>query len=419
MKRIAILQYDWPIQIHTTNFARSLAAGGYEVDLVIKKCPLHLVDMASLNTEPNIRIIDLDNRFWNKVPFLRVVIKKIRRIFEITVQRLAFTPLLWPVLLSAQWLIWSRKYDCLIGVEKKGMIWAGMISRSTGIPYLYYSLELYDERHPLFFKRPGFPELRKAEAFYHRRAHATIVQDCARGDYLLESNGIRSAHMIFFPVSVTGDSITSRGNYFENRFGIKPDPPIVLYLGMMDEPRHCVKVARLAPANIDRFRLIFHGYGEEHILSKIRSSAGTSIILSTDLVPEDQLPYVVASAHIGLAIYRSDCANDHLTAFSSEKVALYCRTGIPFIAFDTESYRLLKSRFDCCALVKDVAEIPDAVQALLGDYARYRQNAFRAFAACYQYEKNSAGVISQISELLTTIERADSAGSIGSRSLNE
>jgi glycosyltransferase involved in cell wall biosynthesis len=171
----------------------------------------------------------------------------------------------------------------------------------------------------------------------------------------------------------------------------------VLYLGLIEDTRHCLDLAYVARDHAEKFRVVYHGYGETKYLDRIRCAAGEAVTLSTELVPENLLPDLVASADIGLVFYKNDCANDLLTAFSSEKVALYCRAGVPFIAFDTVSYRELVERFQCCVLIKNIREFPQAVEVILNDYSAYSINAIKAFREYYQYETNMVQVIKQLS----------------------
>jgi hypothetical protein len=97
-------------------------------------------------------------------------------------------------------------YKCFIGIEKKGLIWAGLLNREYKyhIPYLYYSLELYIEDHPIRFTDKFFPRLRKLEKRFHREAAATIIQDSMRAKVLFESNHIEKQPVILVPVSLRG-----------------------------------------------------------------------------------------------------------------------------------------------------------------------------------------------------------------------
>jgi len=122
-------------------------------------------------------------------------------------------------------------------------------------------------------------------------------------------------------------------------------------------------------------------------------------LLSTELVPDSQVPEIVASATIGICLYRDTCANDRLTAFSSEKVALYLRAGLPLIAPDNESYRGLMTSYPCGVLIRDMKEIPQAVERIMERYSFYRNNALSAYSNLYEYGKNIGSVTSYLRKL--------------------
>ena len=371
------------MQVHTLNLAAALAAAGMGVDLWIRNGSFELTDVLP----PEVRIVDFDPK--NRL------MRKLMMLYQLVMARISITAMLAPLLPRSRRLMRERHYDALIGIEKLGMIWAGLLAPESDIPFVYYSLELYDETHPAFQNQPGFALLRSAEKRFHRKARATIVQDAQRGEHVLRANGVTN-ELIFLPVSVPGLPIRTRSNWLREKFVIPADVPVVLYAGVIDEERRCLDVARVAAAYKDRIAFVFHGYGDEPTLAKMRAESGGAAILSTELVPAAQLPEVVASADVGLAIYRTDYPNDRLTAFSSEKVALYCKAGVPFIAFDTDSYRALLNEIDCGRLVKQPQEIPEAVAAIMADHERLRENAFTAFERYYRFETNFGKALARL-----------------------
>jgi glycosyltransferase involved in cell wall biosynthesis len=380
LRRIALFQYGWPLQSHVVNLACSLAQAGVEVDMFIKNCPTNLVDLPALSATPGVTVHDLSER--SPPP----PIERIKR-------RLRYSPVDEPAVRAALALARGRAPEICIGVEKWGLIWAGRVCERTGQPLVYYSLELYDDEHPAARQLPHYSRLRAFEKQYHARARATIVQDQARGAWLLRSNGLSAGKLIILPVSVAGSAVTRKGHYLRERFRLPPGRPILLYLGLFDEARGCLRIAQLARSHADQFAIVFHGYGETGLVRRLQEAGA---LVSTDLVSAGQLPELVSSADIGLAFYRSDCANDRLTAFSSEKVALYCQAGVPFIAQDTESYRQLFAEYRCGERVADPAGIAAAAQRILGDYECFRRHAYRAFEACYRWESHARRLTAQL-----------------------
>ena len=400
MERIGIFQFDWPLQSHTLNLALSLAANGYEVDLVVSGCREDLVDLDRAAGTQGFNLIRIDLTSSGCATPQTGVVACLRRSYREAVQGASARAVLAPYFFSSLYRLRRRNYAGLIGVEKMGLIWAGWLACYLRVPFFYFSLELYDEEHPYFFERPGFPALRRAEKRFHAKALATIVQDELRGAHLLRSNGCAEGRLITLPVSVSGRPVLSKGSFFRERFGLPPDRPIVLYLGLIDEARGCLDLAALAKRFQNEFSLVFHGYGQLSFLAKLKEAGRDALFVSEELVAEEDLPALVASSDIGLALYRRDCANDRMTAFSSEKVALYCRAGLPFVAFDDETYRRLSACHPCCELVTAPGEIPAAVGRILANYEEYRSNAFDAFSEYYCYEGNILPVVEQIGQML-------------------
>lgn len=375
LRRVALFQSDWPLQAQTVNLAHALAGAGMQVDVFLHDCTARVVD---LEPGPRLAVHRVPSRLMDRIE------RRLRGV---------------PGRLVAAALS-GGPHDLYIGIEKRGLVWAGRLAGRTGVPLVYYSLELYDEAHPSAPDEiPGFRRLRALEKRYHAGCIATIVQDEARGQWLLRANGIARQPLILLPVSVAGAAIQRKTVALRERFSLPAEKPVLLYLGLLDEARGGIAIAGLGRAHGDEFSFVLHGYGRPENLRRIADAAAGRITLSTDLVPARNVPDLVASADIGLALYRTDCANDELTAFSSEKVALYCQAGVPFIARDTESYRRLRERFRCCELVAGIDGIPAAARAILADPAGYRAQAFAAFEAHYRAEAQVARVVGELGQL--------------------
>jgi hypothetical protein len=396
MKRFAVFQFDWPLQSHTLNFVEALALAGYEVDLLTKGCSADLVNLHRLDGLTSVRHIDLDAIPFVQNKLFSLFFGKLARFYEAFWLKLSFTALLIPVLFSTLRFLSTKKYDFLIGVEKKGLIWAGVVSRVKSIPFAYLSLELYDDYHPLVDSTPGYKALRTAEKYYHHRAMVTIIQDKVRGEHLLKSNDIASSSMIYFPISVNDESTYLPNTFLHDLFCLPRDIPVILYFGMISESRYSLEIANFARESVGRYTYVVHGFGDSVLLNRLREISRNTLIISTGLVSEDILSDLISSAHVGLALYEQNCPNDRHTAFSSEKIALYCRSGIPFVAFDSETYRELYQNTECCVLISRVEEVPVAVDKIMANYQQYKINARRAFDMYYNFELNCCDAIYKI-----------------------
>lgn len=383
MKRLALFQYEWPLQVHSTRLALLLAKAGYFVDFFVCKCSADFVDMNLVNVNENVNVIyvnvSLVDRLINKT--LELLGSKVHASFRRIVPP--------SVVKKAMQNCDGKDYHYFIGIEKAGLLWARALADKTEVPVIYYSLELYIEDHPAFTGDMFFPRLRAAEKECHARCVATIIQDSMRGQTLARANGIKEMEWLYFPVSVERLFASSSGEYLYEKFGIDSGKKILLYFGMFGPERGSKPLAVFSRTMAPEYTMVLHGNGLIEDVQELRDIAdGDKLILSLDMVPEDELAQLVASAHIGMALYNWGCVNDELTAFASEKVALYCRAGVPFVAFENASFKALIERCECGVLINRTDELADALATIEAGYDRFRKNALDAFDAIYCIENN-------------------------------
>ena len=268
---ISVFQAEWPVQVHTTNFVTMLAEAGYDVELFLfNPWNPNYVDVTKLEHTGVLNVYDLtplprvpspprrarsDGRsglmhrfkrlFRHTMPTLTSVYRSTRLAISSAVRNARHACLLLVrsddgllshgIVAQAQELMREKSYHCVIGVEKKGFIWAGKIAEKLGIPLVYYSLELATDDYarlemPWSFE---FRRIRAAERAYHRRAAATIIQDAERARVLFQDNGVtmEGARIFYLPVSVIGRPYTNRSRFFQEAFGLSKDTKVILSLG--------------------------------------------------------------------------------------------------------------------------------------------------------------------------------------------
>jgi glycosyltransferase involved in cell wall biosynthesis len=443
-KSVALFQAEYPVTFQTANAARMLAEAGYEVDLFFFRIEksFRLVEFDRLGQYAGVRIHDLtiapklappapsvrtgaavqslSTRLGNFLrsggallgpvyPSLRAAYRRARRVlrkasqaFESRQQR--EEKIIPRVLIDQTLQVMSgRQYSFLIGLEKKGLIWSGQIARTLGIPFIYYSTELYLENYYWKEDEEGFKRLRAAECRYHRKALATIVQDPERGRVLFEGNGVSmtGTNIYYSPVSVMGSPSRGRSWFLHDVLGLPRDRKIILYFGLIWENRYVLELTEAAQSFPANWVLVMHGYADSpQVLEKIRAlDRHNRVVTSLQMVPSDRIHEVVASADVGLALYASSIPNDYLTAFSSEKMAWYMCCGTPFVAFDYPGYRRLADEDRCGMVIGDLKGLPDAVHQILLRHEEFRQNAYQAFARHYDFARNFAKVIEGLNRL--------------------
>ena len=423
--RIGILQAEWPLQSQTFNCVWMLTEAGYQVDLFLYETPVYY-DLDRLGTSSNLlvhtfpksdRAASYARRTWKAIkdrtepwPTLRAALMSLvsivhgglKSVCELSAIMQGREEDLIPdrVLQEAQALMTGKRYRCLIGIEKKGLIWAGIMGDRLGIPYIYYSLELYTWDHPESRRSLHARRTKLVEEQYHKKSAATIIQDEERAQILFRDNGVRPSRLFYVPVSLLGEPYRARPPFLHKRLQLPSDQRLILQFGQICQERLSVELAHVAQDFPKDWSLVLHGYGPDSVIRRIAEiDVNGRLFLSLDMVPSSRILELIASADIGLALYSSSPANDLLTAFSSEKVALYLQSGVPLIAFDYPGYRRLMDRYRCGMVISTLGELPKAVERILSSYEEFRSNAYDCFIDCYDFAKHFKAVIEGISNL--------------------
>jgi glycosyltransferase involved in cell wall biosynthesis len=381
MKRIGIFQYEWPVKIYTVDLVAKLAESGFQTDLYLYACDTSLCSPSVLARYPNVRVFGSTRSLAARI--VTRIIRNARKLLGLPYQcpqREAGG------LKRTLKSMGTYKYDYFIGIEKNGLIWAGILSEKLGVPIFYYSLELYIEGHPALDFNSNSAFLRQDEKKYHARAVGTIIQDALRAKTLFESNGVKEKNAIYIPVSVSGGKVKEKSHFLHERLGLEFHKKIILYIGMVCKNRGVNELIQCASRLGEDFVMVFHGPFYPDVSTE--GNFGGKVFFSRDMINNEEIPKIISSAYIGVAFYGDKNANDRLTAFSSEKIAYYMQSGLPIISHRNESYELLMQQHRCGELIAHINQLPEAAQKIDVDYASYRENAFAAFEHYYSFDIN-------------------------------
>jgi len=367
--RVAVIQIGMPIQSYTRDLVNGLVDQGCWVDLLIQNDdPLEFVDSGSIRA----RVEEI------KLSRMHELLFRIRtKIARITGLALAINS--YGIHREAARFFSARpRHDVLIGIEKAGLEIAARHGLASQIPYIYYSLELYLEGHPI---ANLFRWQRKHEVRSHRHADATIIQDRYRWNCLQEANRPDSNRVFHLPVGVQDDGAYASGEY----------PHLarrkLLYLGMLRRSRFVQALIEAVPVLPADMELHLHGpLAADEAKHLVANPLPDRLRITTDMLKESDLCALVAQAEIGLALYRRDYPNDRHTAYSSQKVALYLRAGVPIIAFRSETYEDLFQRYRCGEMIDAMNELPEAISRIRSRYSEYSCAARRAFEDIYNLD---------------------------------
>lgn len=386
-RRIGIFEYDWSMYSFIKDLVIKLAEAGYIVDV------FHKNPNVSLNFTNSEQFIHYSNVRYINFNTSNTMAQKIVRKLKGFLRRLSWNYKQNPnsiiereILLRSKKIVNESDYLCFIGLEKIGLIWAGILSQLYRRPLVYYSLELYIEDHP---EIKQYSYLRKAEKKYHQLSRATIIQDRLRAKALMQYNGIEITDLIYLPISVRGDIVENKSSFIHQKYKIEETKKLLLYFGLIEDERFSSDLVEISNRLQDDIMLVLHGYGEQTYLEHLQSTADKErVVFSLDFVEEEKIIDVISSATIGLALYDNTNSNDRLAAFSSVKVAYYLQCGDPIIAFDSESFRELINTYKCGELINSIDEIPQKAEKILNDYDSYKEQSFMAFQEFYNFDKN-------------------------------
>lgn len=422
--RIAIFQADWPLQTHTVNLVASLARAGYEVELFLYRtilfCELdstqtmpgvvvHLLSPADFG-EHNIwggRSDGVSRRHIDKLLYALMRVTnaiRIRRPWRWVAEHYLFwrkevTGLIpQRVVANTEKLMIAKKYCCTIGVEKKGLVWAGIMAEKRKVPYIYYSLELYTRDHPAAVASIHARRLKLMEAHYHRAAFGTVIQDCRRAQVLFADNAIASQEIAYLPVSLPGP-VRQRSLSLQKKYGIDWNKLLILQTGLITKGRFSYELVTLAQGFPKEWMLVLHGWGPRPCIRQIRARNNLGrAALSFKRMSVVELEELVSSAHIGLVLYEAVPLNDRLTAFASEKLAMYLKCGLPVVAFNYLGYEVI-TKERCGVLIDTLDDLPGAIRTIQLSYQEFSENAHRTFLRHYEFGKNFRAVLALLDRL--------------------
>lgn len=295
-------------------------------------------------------------------------------------------------------LINGYQYKCFIGVEPEGLIVAGMIGEKQKIPVVYYNMEL---RLSSEIRTIAEKVIKKYEKIFNKTAVLTIIQDEERARLLASDNEARMQEFLIVPVCADGPRFEQRTDWLRRKFNLSDIDRIVLYAGFISDWASCEELAKSAvswPKN--RILIIHsHGYYDPAYLQKVKKYEGEKVKISLDPVPYDDLSSFLASADIGIALYKDIGKNFTAIGSASGKLAHYLKSGLPVITNDYPSIKKIIDSYDCGVCIDSPQKITDAMEKIFEEYDIMRQNAFRCYEDNYMFSKNFSKVIDRIKSL--------------------
>jgi hypothetical protein len=271
-------------------------------------------------------------------------------------------------------------YDLAIGIDPAGIALAHeQVGSST--PCVYLSFEIFFEDE---LENDSQRELKRRERAASRAAALVIIQDEVRGALLADENNLALGNMLFVPVSPGFQPRAANTRWWHRKYGLGERDVVVLQSGSI-APWSCTQeLLASAPYWDSRFVLVLHSR-----VTGLRTEAvqsGARVIFSDIPAPPSLYDELVASADIGLVLYRAirdsiyTGKNLQHIGLASGKLAFYMKYGLPVATVDQPSLANLLRTHECGEHLESFEEMPAALRRLVDGREAYSAGARRLFA---------------------------------------
>jgi hypothetical protein len=272
------------------------------------------------------------------LPFGRIAKHIKANVFD----RLASRPLA-ALCVRAERLALYRNYDLIIGVDRQGLIEAGILHRLTGTPIVFLSFEI-------MFESETSARYKALEREAAAAVSMWLVQDEARARQLEIENGLQPANRFLLPLASAGPGAPGTQR-LRDRLGVPEGMHVAIAIGSVEGWSMTGRILKSAAGWPQDWALIVHeryGRTRERLraeLAQVEHLVGRRIFLS-DAAPElvDDMGTVLSGVSVGLAFYEPDFKGpysgknlQHL-GMASGKISTYLRYGVPVILNDIGLY---------------------------------------------------------------------------------
>lgn len=298
-------------------------------------------------------------------------------------------------------------YDVIIGVDSLGIIRGSTYAKRYKVPLVYLSFEI-------FFKdelvRSVEIEEKQREVVATRIADLVIVQDAYRGRMLGRENRLMRDKFAYLPVAPSGTLEREKSNYLRDRHNIPEDHTIVLISGSFENWTCANEILDSLSEWPEKFVLVVHSKlkvnEKKRYIRKINGAGLTNIILSNDSLPIGEYEQLVASADMGLVMYKAIPPSRYLQknigniGLASGKFSFYVKHGIPVISLTQKIYEELFKEYKFGANIHSLDALPDALIKVRSRMNYHRKEARRLFKEKLDFDAHWPTISARLLEIM-------------------
>jgi hypothetical protein len=303
------------------------------------------------------------------------------------------------------------KYDLILGIDPEGVVAAHKFASGKSLPFIYICFEIFFRDELL--KRWERLE-KKEEIIASRNADLVIIQDHWRARLLQQENAIPKENFFYLPVS-PGNFKVQKGNYLRKRFNIPEKKMIVLHSGSFENWTYAEELIKSLPYWPADLVLVIHTRqnpkNKNYFINRLKRNQFQNVILS--LEPLNRMLYeeMVASADIGLVLYKPVSKNKYLQknietiGLASGKFSVYMKYGLPVISIKQKTFGELLETYKFGKNLDTFSEIPGALEEILNGYEIYQKGALQLFSEKLSFDIYWVPLSKRIAEIIASRRR--------------
>jgi len=399
--KIAFVLYGYGLGNSPTliNAANMLAKEGFEVDFYTYGTYLGNVHFE----DDTIRVhnmLENDLGFWQRVfGFSQKCLRRIAGClpweYQLHFERRTLEKAVKKFVKACKKKFRGRCYNLIIGVEPLGMMAADLLSKRFGVPFAYYNLELH---HGPDLKTVTEFAVKEIEKTHNRNAEFTVTLDSERAHLIALENDVDPKTILKVPVCADGEPYSEKSDELRKRLNIGKDKRIILYAGFWADWAMCEDLAKVAQGWPEDWIMVFHthGYYDPEYLKLLKKYECDQVMFSTEPVVYEDLAAFLASADVGVALYRDLGRNFTLINSASGKLAHYLRSGLPVIVNSYPGIRETVAMYQCGESVDHPGQMTAALHAIFNGYEDMRRAALRCYEENYRFSRHFSHVIERI-----------------------
>jgi len=361
-----------------------LLENGFEIDLRYPKsyAPMPLMD--------NVRFI----------PFGKFT----RRLKDIIFNRFC-SKLLMSLSVFIEYILYYRKYDLIIGVDRQGLLEANILNRLIKSRYIFISFEIT-------FEKETSIRYKAIEKEASKNVSRWIIQDEERAQKLMEENGLKESNKFLLPLASAGVGNKSELR-LRDQLGIPNAKYVAIAIGSIARWSMTNEIIKSVINWPDDWVLILHeryGRTRELLMNELpdmESYINKKIFISdsaTDNV--DDMSTILSGVDAGIALYKPDYVGPYTgnnlkyLGLASGKISTYLRYGIPVIANEIGLYAEVIHKHQLGIIVSSPENITTQLSELKSPC--YSVNAERYFSEYLDFNNYSDEFLNEILSVINS-----------------